>query len=79
MKQIKKVLEKSLKDLNLTIHSIEYKDKTLYIVLDSDEVIDLDKVVEATNVINPILDEYDFIKEEYMLDVSSLEKGGNDK
>ena len=79
MKQIKKVLEKSLKDLNLTIHSIEYKDKTLYIVLDSDEVIDLDKVVEATNVINPILDEYDFIKEEYRLDVSSLEKGGNDK
>lgn len=77
MKQIKKVLEKSLKDLNITIHSIEYKDKTLYIVLDSDEIIDLDKVVEATNIINPILDEYDFIKEEYMLDVSSLEKGGN--
>ena len=77
MKQIKKVLEKSLKDLNITIHSIEYKDKTLYIVLDSDETIDLDKVVEATNIINPILDEYDFIKEEYMLDVSSLEKGGN--
>lgn len=76
MKKIKKVLEKPLKELNLVIDSIEYKKGCLNIILDSDEIIDLDKIVEATRIINPILDENDFIKEEYMLDISSKEKGG---
>ena len=31
--------------------------------------------VEATNIINPILDEYDLIKDEYILDISSKERG----
>ena len=75
MEKIKKKVEDSLIDLNLWVDSIEYKDNTLNIILDSDEVIDLDRVVEATHVINKILDENDFIKESYTLDVSSKEKG----
>ena len=31
----------------------------------------------VTNLINPILDKYDFIDEPYMLDISSVSKGGN--
>jgi len=77
MKKIKKVLEKPLKELNLVIDSIKYEKGILNIVLDSEKIIDLDKIVEATRIINPILDENDFIKEEYMLDVSSKEKGGS--
>lgn len=77
MKKITKVLEKPLKELNLKIDSIKYNKGELNIILDSDEIINLDKIVEATNVINKILDENDFIKESYMLDVSSKEKGGN--
>lgn len=76
MKEIRKTLEKPLEDLNLVIDSITYDQKNLNIVLDSDEVIDLDKIVEASRVINKILDENDFIKEGYMLDISSKEKGG---
>ena len=76
MKRIKKALEKPLKELNLVIDKIEYQKGSLNIILDSEEIIDLDKIVEATRIINPILDENDFIKEEYMLDVSSKEKGG---
>lgn len=76
MKKIKKALEKPLKELNLVIDKIEYQKGSLNIILDSEEIIDLDKIVEATRIINPILDENDFIKEEYMLDVSSKEKGG---
>jgi cysteine synthase A len=34
-----------------------------------------DTIVEATNIINPILDEYDLIDEEYILDISSKERG----
>ena len=56
--------------------SIEYLNGELRIVLYSEEILDLDKIVEATNIINPILDKHDFIKESYVLDVSSKEKGG---
>ena len=47
----------------------------LKIVLDKVNGIDLDTIVEATNVINPILDKHDLIKEEYILDISSKERG----
>ena len=73
--KIKKVLEKPLKEINVFIDSITYEKEQLNILLDSEEVIDLEKVVEATHIINDILDKEDFIKESYMLDVSSKEKG----
>ena len=73
--KIKKVLENPLKEINVFIDSITYEKGQLNILLDSEEVIDLEKVVEATHIINDILDEEDFIKESYMLDVSSKEKG----
>ena len=75
MKKIEELIKTPLEQLNLFVDSIEYKDKCLNIVLDSEEIIDLDKIVEATHVINKILDEKDFIKESYTLDVSSKEKG----
>ena len=75
MEKIQKVLEKPLNKINVIIDSITYLNGELRIVLDSDDVLDLDKIVEATNIINPILDKYDFIKESYTLDVSSKEKG----
>lgn len=75
MKRLKEILKTPLEKINLFVDSIEYKDQVLYIVLDSDEIIDLDKIVEATHIINEILDEKDFIKESYTLDVSSKEKG----
>lgn len=77
MEEIKKVLEEPLKDLNMWVYDIKYQKKTLIIILDSDEILDIDKIVTATKVISKILDEYDFIKEKYLLDVSSREKGGN--
>ena len=63
MENIKKALESPLKNLNMWIDDIKYSKKTLYITLDSDEIINIDKVVEATKVINKVLDENDFIKE----------------
>lgn len=77
MENIKKALETPLKKLNMWIDDIKYFKKTLYITLDSDEIINIDRIVEATKVINKVLDENDFIKEKYLLDVSSKEKGGN--
>ena len=75
MKEIKKFIEKPLQDMGLRVDDITYENKTLSIVLDSDNVIDIDTIVKANKVISPIIDEKDFIKESYVLDVSSKEKG----
>lgn len=77
--QVRKVLEKDVEALGVTIDSItlEKEDNNLFlrIVIDRDEIIDIDKCVEVTNVINPLLDEADLIEEAYILDVSTKEKG----
>lgn len=77
MEKIKKVLETPLSNINMTIDEITYKNKNLNIILDSPEIINVDKIVEASRLISKILDEHDFIKEQYILDVSSKEKGDN--
>ena len=76
MKKIKKSIERPLKEIDLIVDKLEYKKGELNIILDSKDIIDLDKIVEATHIINKVLDENDFIKESYTLDVSSKEKGG---
>ncbi len=51
--------------------------KTIFnIVLDSDEIIDLDKITEASRVINEIMDTTDQVEHDYdELDIYSKEKG----
>lgn len=75
--RIKSCIEGPLKDINMIVDSINFNGNGLNIVLDSDSVIDLDRIVEASHLINDILDKEDFIKDSYMLDISSKEKGGN--
>jgi len=53
----------------------ENNEKTLTIVLDSKNMIDLKTVVKATRILNPIIDKLDLIKENYTLDVYAKEKG----
>lgn len=72
--KIKKVIEKPLSEIGLKVSSIKYTKGNLNIILDGED-LSIDKIVEATKIINPILDKEDFIKEKYMLDVSSKEKG----
>jgi len=45
------------------------------IVLDKIGGIDLDTIVDATNIINPIVDKYDICDDSYILDVISKERG----
>lgn len=79
LEKIKELISEPISKLDLVVDSIEYvksgKYNFLNIVLDRINGIDLDTIVEATNIINPILDEYDLIKEEYILDISSKERG----
>ncbi|MCI8575731.1 MAG: hypothetical protein HFI09_04605 [Bacilli bacterium] len=75
---LKNALEPVLTNEEIIIDSIEYvKEGTYYflrIVLDKINGIDLDTIVDATNLINPIVDELDLFEESYILDVLSKER-----
>ena len=78
--KINKLVEESIKDLNVFVDDVFTEEveghNILNIVLDSNEVIDLEKVTEASRIINKILDKeesiFDNIDE---LDIYSKEKG----
>ena len=77
--KVKELLEGKLDDLNLVVDSVilEKENNQLYlrICLDSQDIIDIDKVVLATNIINPIMDDADLIDEKYILEVYGKSKG----
>ena len=81
--KIRDAIQKPLQEMNIVVDSIEYvKDGSYYflnIVLDRVNGLDLETVVEATNIINPILDDLDLIEESYILDVSSKERDDQDE
>ena len=76
---IKSEIEKPLNELDIVVSTIDFvKENNYYflkIELDKVNGLDLDTVVEATNIINPIIDRLDLIEEEYVLDISSKERG----
>ena len=81
--KIRKLIEGEVLKLGVSIDSIEYVKENqnyfLRIVVDRDEPLDIDKVVDVTNVISPLLDEANVINEPYTLEVWSKEKGvGNE-
>ena len=76
---IKKEITEPMNKMDIIVDSINFVNENNYyflkIVLDKVNGIDLDTIVEATNVINPIIDKLDLIEEEYVLDISSKERG----
>ena len=84
MEEKLKILEAKIKEAlnktDITLDSITYTKNNgnynvLEIVLDKVGGLDLEGVVSATNIINPIVDEYDFTNDSYILDVMSKERG----
>ena len=77
--KVRKLIEEEVNKLGVSIDSVVYEKEGsnyfLRIVIDRDEVIDIDTCVAVTDVINPLLDKADFIKDSYILDVSTKEKG----
>jgi ribosome maturation factor RimP len=82
--QIKELVDSKIKELNVFVDDAfveknEGKD-VLYIVLDSEEVIDLDKITESSRIINEILDKQEKLLDDiYEVDIYSKEKGGEDE
>lgn len=83
LKKIEEALSTVLKEKEISIDSITFEREGKYnflrIVLDKVNGIDLDTIVDATNLINPILDKLDLIEEEYILDVLSKERGNENE
>ena len=80
-KKVREVIEKPINDIRIVVKDIIYEEENgvmyLRIFIDKEPFINIDDCVNVTNIVNPILDEYDFIDESYILDISSIEKGGN--
>ena len=78
--KIASLVDESIKDLNVFVDdaytSTGEGKKIFNIVLDSDEVIDLNKVTEASRIINKIMDKNESLLEDIdELDIFSKEKG----
>ena len=77
--KIKDLITEPMNEMDIIVDSVtwevEGKYNYLKIILDKETGLDIDTIVEATNIINPILDEHDLISDEYILDISSKERG----
>ena len=64
-----------LKEIGVDLCSVTFGEedgeKTLFVKIDSKDGVDTDLSVKATEIINPIVDKLELIKEEYVLDVCS--------
>ena len=79
-RQVQELLNDSIKDLNVFVDDAfisEEEGKKVYnIVLDSEEVIDLNRITEASRIINKIMDEKNNLPKDIdELDIYSKEKG----
>ena len=76
---IKKLIDPKIESLGMFVDSVtlekENNNLFLRICLDGSKNLDLDSIVEATNIINPIMDLEDLIEEQYILEVYGKSKG----
>lgn len=77
--KVSALVDESIKELNVFVDdafiSEEEGKKIFNIVLDSDEVIDLNRVTEASRIINKIIDNSSLLGDTDELDIYSKEKG----
>lgn len=73
------LIEGEVKSQGYILDAVEYVKEGsiqfLRIIIDKEGFITVDDCVKVCRAVNPILDEKDPIKEQYMLDVCSKEKG----
>lgn len=80
LEKIKELVDEKIKGLNVHVDdsfiSNEEGKKILNIVIDSDEIIDLNKVTDASRIINKIMDAHEELLQDCdELDIYSKEKG----
>ena len=77
--KIKELLKESITKEGYILDEVTYGKQdganTLTIIIDKDGYININDCLKVNKIINPILDKEDIIKESYVLDVCSKEKG----
>ena len=81
--KVASLVDEKIKELNVFVDdafiSTEEGKKVFNIVLDSEEIIDLNRVTDASRIINKIMDENESLLEDAdELDIYSKEKGDNE-
>ena len=73
--RVEKLIKDKIENIGYTLYDVEYAKEGpnyyLRIFIDSEKGIDLDDCEKVSNEINEKLDEADYIKEQYYLEVSS--------
>ena len=78
--RIKNIIKEPIEKAGYILDSVEYvKENGTYflrIIIDKEnEYITVNDCVEVNGLLDPILDEMDFIKDSYIVDICSKEKG----
>ena len=78
--KVMEIVASSIAELNVFVDdafiSEEEGKKIFNIVLDSEEIIDLNKITDASRIINKLIDESNILTDDiYELDIYSKEKG----
>ena len=72
LNELKALIEKKINDLGYELVSFNFANGTLSLVVDKNQDIDMNMIVDLTNVINVYLDELNPFEKAYTLDLSSL-------
>lgn len=84
LEELEDLIRSAMEKEEIIVDSVTYEKNSgnynvLSVVLDKVGGIDLDTIVKATNIINPIVDDYDFTDDSYILDVISKERGNENE
>ena len=81
-KKIDDLIKKTIEENGYILDGVEYVKEDgnyfLRVIIDKNGVIDVNDCVDVTHLINPIIDNVNFIEDSYILDVCSKEKGCDD-
>lgn len=73
--KIESLIKGKIEEIGYTLYDVQYakegKDYFLRIFIDKQEGIDLNDCEKVNDLVNPLLDDADYIKEQYFLEVSS--------
>lgn len=76
-----KLIEKPLLEIGIKVVDILFVTEAeidyLRIIIDKDSYINIDDCVEATKIIDKIIDDVEISDDSYILDVCSKQKGGS--
>ncbi len=80
IEKVKELIEKTIMDANYILDNVEYlkENNTNFLRITIDKkngLIDINDCVTVNNILDPILDNIDFIDESYIVDICSKEKG----